>query len=95
MYDRKKVKKVFPFRDNQEIYVHLDSFEWNSSEYFGLIYLCTENAKILMDYKGFGNHGGIPVLLLVPKDPKYSSVEDVMRILEEDISELYLERIAE
>ena len=87
------VKDIFPIRDRQWLMVHLKSPDWSFSDYGCLVNLCTESEKILMEYLGSGNIGGDPVLVLIPKDTKYTRVEEIYKKLEKKKSEIYLVRL--
>ena len=90
---RMGVKMLYPIREKQCIYANLDSFEWGFTECFGLVNLCFENERILMDYVGFGNVKGNAVAQLDPKDSRYTSVIDIIEKANKSKSAIYLERI--
>ena len=46
-----------------------------------------------MEYLGFGNIGGDPVLVLIPKDTKYTKVEEIHKKLKKEKSKIYLVRL--
>ncbi len=88
MINKVKISSLFPIKDQQQIYAHLESFEWDFTVY-GFVYLCFESEKIKMKYTGFGNIKGVPVLTLTIADPRYKLVEDICKNKAEEI---FLER---
>lgn len=84
-----KVKLLFPIRDKQYILAHLDSFEWDFSQY-GLIYLQSRDNKIKMRYIGYSIINGDPVLMLTLEDERYHNIEQIAQIVHDNIS---IERI--
>ncbi len=92
-YKRMGVKMLYPIREKQCIYAHLNSFEWSFTECFGLVNLCFENERILMAYVGFGNVKGNAVAQLEPKDSVYTNISDIIEKANKSKSEIYLERV--
>ena len=94
MIEKTKILKIFPIKEMQAFYAHVESVEWAARKNFGSVILCVKNKEIIMNYNGYGNHEGNAALQLIPNDPKYKRVEEITKIIEnkDQDEELYLKR---
>ncbi|MBI3972847.1 MAG: hypothetical protein HY332_16345 [Chloroflexi bacterium] len=79
---RVAIVSIFPFEKRHWLYAHLDSFDWDFPA-FRPVLLHVGDETIRMHYAGFANVEGTAALQLVPADPRYPTVRDVVRILGE------------
>jgi len=86
--NRIKVTTVYPIREKQYLYVHLESDEWDFRR-FGAVCIYFNKCKVMMRYIGYGNINGIPVLTLASLDEKHRSVEEIAKLAGDEI---FLER---
>jgi hypothetical protein len=72
------VTKLFPFVDQNEIIIHIASYDWDFQN-FGPVDLKIGNESIHCRYTGSGTQSNEAVLKLALDDPQYTSVATVAK----------------
>lgn len=70
------VTKLFPFRESNELVVHINSFDWEFQE-FGPVKLVFGCESVNCQYVASGSQSDEAVLKLMLDDSSYGSVADV------------------
>jgi len=74
--DKVEVKKMFFIKDLEQIIVHLNTFDWEFSN-FGNVILNISDKNINMVYMGCVNNNGEPAMILnFPQDSTWT-IQDV------------------
>lgn len=100
-----RVTAVFPIKERGWLVAHLDpaasaDWDWKS---FGPVDLRLGEKRLRMRYAGSGTacrsgpgSEDIPFLILVPADARYTTIDDVERLIgETSLSRIYVERVSD
>jgi hypothetical protein len=85
------IKQIFPIADRGEIRVHLATHEWDFQK-FGRVVLTIAGHAFPLNYVGFGDLKGTPVLTLKPIENTVETIAAIARIASETPSQQSLSR---
>ena len=74
------IKRIFPLIDRHELLVHISGDSWDYQK-FGPVTLAIDENSFTLEYIGFGDMKGTPVLKLKPFSNSYETIATIARII--------------
>lgn len=75
------IQRIFPLLDRQQLIVHLSGWDWEFRN-FGPVTVTIDDRSFTLNYVGFGDMKGTPVLTLKPIENDAATIAAIARLIE-------------